>query len=150
MEVILLEKVRNLGALGDKVRVKAGYGRNFLIPQGKAVYATENNLAKFQARRAELEKAAAEDIKAAEARKQTVVALGVITMSVKAGDEGKLFGSVGTRDLAAALAKAGVDVNKSEIHLPSGVLRQAGEYDIEVEFHSDVIATVKFNLVPEA
>lgn len=150
MEVILLEKVRNLGALGDKVKVKAGYGRNFLIPQGKAVYATENNLAKFQARRADLEKAAAEGIKAAEARKQAVVALGVITLSVKAGDEGKLFGSVGTRDLAAAFAKAGVEVSKSEIHLPSGVLRQTGEYDIEVEFHSDVVATVKFNLVPEA
>lgn len=149
MEIILLEKIRNLGALGDTVKVKAGYGRNFLIPQGKAVSATVANKAKFEARRAELEKVAAEGIKAAEARKQTLAALGVITISVKAGEEGKLFGSIGTRDLAAAIVKAGVEVNKSEIHLPSGVLRQAGEYNIEVEFHSDVVTVVKFNLVAE-
>ncbi len=150
MEVILLEKVRKLGALGDRVKVKSGYGRNFLIPQGKAVYATKDNLAKFEVRRAELEKAAAEGIKAAEARKAAVLALGVITLSVKAGDEGKLFGSIGTRDLAQAITDAGVEVCKSEIHLPSGVLRQIGEYDIEVEFHSDVVTGVKFNLVPQA
>lgn len=149
MEVILLEKVRNLGALGDVVKVKAGYGRNFLIPHGKAVSATAVNKAKFEARRAELEKVAAEGIKAAETRKQAVLALGVITLNVKAGEEGKLFGSIGTRDLAAAITKAGVEVCKSEIHLPSGVLRQAGQYDIEVEFHSDVVAVVKFNLASE-
>jgi large subunit ribosomal protein L9 len=146
VEVILLEKVRNLGALGDIVKVKAGYGRNFLIPQGKAASATVANKAKFEVRRAELEKIAAEGIQAAEARKKSVLELGVITLNVKAGDEGKLFGSIGTRDLAAAITAAGVDVDKSEVHLPSGVLRQAGEYDIEVEFHSDVVAVVKFVL----
>jgi len=150
VEVILLEKVRNLGALGDTVTVKAGYGRNFLVPGSKAVYATAHNKAKFETRRAELEKAAAEGIKAAEVRKQAVLALGVITLQVKAGEEGKLFGSIGTRDLAAAITHAGVEVSKREIHLPSGVLRQAGEYDIEVEFHSDVTAVIKFNLVVEA
>lgn len=149
MEVILLEKIRNLGALGDTVKVKAGFGRNFLIPHGKAVAATAINKAKFEARRAELEKIAAEGIQAAEARKQALIALGVITIKVKAGEEGKLFGSVGTRDIADAITHAGVEVSKSEIHLPSGVLRQAGEYDIEVELHSDVVAVVKFNLASE-
>jgi large subunit ribosomal protein L9 len=149
VEVILLEKIRNLGALGDTVKVKAGYGRNFLIPHGKAVSATAVNKAKFEARRADLEKVAAEGIKAAETRKEALVALGVITITVKAGEEGKLFGSIGTRDLATAITKAGVEVCKSEIHLPSGVLRQTGEYNIEIEFHSDVIALVKFNLVAE-
>lgn len=149
MEVILLEKIRNLGILGEIVKVKPGYGRNFLIPQGKAVSATTANKAKFEARRAELEKIAAEGIKAAEARKQAVTALGTIKLSVKAGEEGKLFGSIGTRDLATAITEKGVEVCKSEIHLPSGVLRQTGEYDIEVEFHSDVVALVKFALVAE-
>lgn len=149
MEVILLERVRNLGALGDVVNVKAGYGRNFLIPGGKAVSATAANKAKFEARRAELEKTAAAGIKAAEARKEALLALGAITLNVKAGEEGKLFGSIGTRDLAAAITHAGVEVSKSEIHLPSGVLRQTGEYDIEVEFHSDVVVVTRFNLVAE-
>lgn len=146
MEIILLERIRNLGALGDIVDVKAGYGRNFLIPQGRAVSATSVNKAKFEVRRAELEKAAAAGIKTAEERKQALLALGAIKLKVKAGEEGKLFGSVGTRDLAAALTSAGVEVSKSEIHLPSGVLRLAGEYDIEVECHSDVVAVVKFIL----
>jgi len=146
VEIILLERIRNLGALGDIVDVKAGYGRNFLIPQGRAVSATSVNKAKFEVRRAELEKAAAAGIKTAEERKQALLALGAIKLKVKAGEEGKLFGSVGTRDLAAALTSAGVEVSKSEIHLPSGVLRLAGEYDIEVECHSDVVAVVKFIL----
>ncbi|HSW93329.1 MAG TPA: 50S ribosomal protein L9 [Gammaproteobacteria bacterium] len=149
MEVILLERVRNLGALGDVVNVKAGYGRNFLIPGGKAVSATAANKAKFEARRAELEKAAAAGIKAAEARKEALLALGAVTLNVKAGEEGKLFGSIGTRDLAAAITRLGVEVSRNEIHLPSGVLRQTGEYDIEVEFHSDVVVAVKFKLVAE-
>lgn len=149
MEVILLEKIRNLGVLGETVKVKAGYGRNFLIPHGKAVSATALNKAKFEARRAELEKTAAEGIKAAETRKQAVAALGTITLYVKAGEEGKMFGSIGTRDLAAAITAKGVEICKSEIHLPSGVLRQTGEYDIEVEFHSDVVAHVKFVLASE-
>ena len=150
MEVILLEKIRNLGALGDKVKVKAGYGRNYLVPQGKAVYATIDNIAKFEARRAELEKAAAENVKAAEARKNALAALKVLNIVAKAGEEGKLFGSIGTRDIAAAVTKAGVEISKSEVHLPSGVLRQIGEYEIEVELHSDVSAVIKLNITPEA
>ncbi len=149
MQVILKEKIRKVGRLGETVKVAAGYARNFLIPKGKAVPATRENQAKFEEIRAELEKAAAEGIKAAEQRKQAVLALGMITIPVKAGDEGKLFGSVGTRDLAAAITAAGVEVCKSEIHLPSGVLRLAGEYDIEIEFHSEVVAVVKFNLASD-
>lgn len=149
MEIILLEKIRNLGALGEKVKVKPGYGRNFLVPKGKAVYATKENLAKFEARRAELEKTAAETLKAAQARQQALQALHVITIPAKAGDEGKLFGSIGTRDIVAAVTKAGVEVAKSEVHLPSGVFRMIGEYEIAVELHSDVNVTVKINIVPE-
>ena len=107
MEVILLENIGNLGALGDKVDVKPGYGRNFLIPQGKAVPATEDNVAKFEARRAELEAAAAETLAAAAARRETLAALGSVHIGATAGEEGKLFGSVGTRDIADALAAAG-------------------------------------------
>ena len=146
MEVILLEKVRNLGGLGDKVKVTSGYGRNFLVPQGKAVYATKTNIEQFESRRAELEKAAASTLHAAAARKSELVELGVITILAKAGDEGKLFGSVGTRDIADAITSAGVAVAKSEIHLPSGVLRQTGLYEVEVELHSDLSALVKINI----
>lgn len=150
MEVILLEKIRKLGALGDKVKVKAGYGRNYLIPQGKAVYATGNNIVKFEARRAELEKLAAENVAAAEAKRAAIIALGVVSIAAKAGDEGKLFGSIGTRDIADAITKAGIEVQKSEVLLPMGVLRQVGEYDIEIELHSDVNATLKISVVSEA
>ncbi len=150
MEVILLENIRNLGALGATVKVKSGYGRNYLVPKGKAVYATPDNITKFEARRAELEKIAAEHVKAAQERKQTLDALKVVTIQAKAGDEGKLFGSIGTRDIATAITNAGVQINKSEIHLPNGVLRQLGEYDIEVELHSEVVTVVKVNIVAEA
>jgi len=148
MNVILLEKVNNLGDLGDQVNVKAGYGRNFLIPQGKAVSATAENVAKFEARRAELEKAAAEKLAAAEARK---AALGELTVTIaqKAGEEGKLFGSVGTSDIANAITEAGVEVSKSEIRLPEGALRHVGEFDIDIEFHTDVIATIAVEIIPE-
>lgn len=150
MEVILLEKVRNLGALGDKVKVKAGYGRNYLIPKGKAVYATQTNVEKFEERRVELEKVEAEHFAAAQAKQQALLALGVVTISAKAGDEGKLFGSVGTRDIAEAVTHAGVEIHKSDIHLPMGLLRQTGEYDIEVSLHSDLDTIIKINIVPEA
>ena len=150
MEVILLEKIRNLGALGEKVKVKSGYGRNFLVPKGKAVYATAENTKKFEARRVELEKAAAEGVAAAEARQAILNALHVITIPAKVGEEGRLFGSIGTRDIAAAITKAGVETAKSEVHLPSGILRQVGEYEIEIELHSDVSAMIKINIVPEA
>jgi large subunit ribosomal protein L9 len=150
VEVILLEKVRSLGALGDKVKVKAGYGRNYLVPKGKAVYANEANIAKFEVRRAELEKAAAVTLKAAEVRRDALLALGIIAIPAKAGEEGKLFGSIGTRDIAAAITKAGVELAKSEIHLPMGVLRQVGEYEIEVELHSDINMNVKIVITSEA
>ncbi len=148
MNVILLEKVNNLGDLGDQVNVKAGYGRNFLIPQGKAVSATADNVAKFEARRAELEKTAAEKLTAAEARKTALSEL-TVTIAQKAGEEGKLFGSVGTTDIANAITEAGVEVSKSEIRLPEGALRHVGEFEIDVEFHTDVIATVAVEIVPE-
>lgn len=147
MEVILLEKIRNLGSLGEKVKVAPGYGRNFLIPQGKATYATAENIKKFEARRAELEKIAAEALKTAQARQQALAALGVVTMTAKAGEEGKLFGSIGTRDIAEAITAAGVNVDKSEVLLPTGVLRQVGEYELEIEVHGDVLATIKINVV---
>ncbi len=150
MEVILLEKIRNLGALGDKVKVKRGYGRNYLVPEGKAVYATATNIAKFEVRRAELEKAAAESLKAAQGRQHALEALDVVVIAAKAGEEGKLFGSIGTRDIAAAIVAAGVEVNKSEIHLPTGVLRLAGDYEIEVELHSDLSVMVKLSIRSDA
>lgn len=148
MEIILLEKTRNLGELGDKVSVKAGYGRNFLIPQGKAVPATKANLAEFEKRRAELEKQAQELLAAAESRAQKLTDLEVV-ISSKAGDEGKLFGSIGTRDIADAINAAGVEVEKSEVRLPEGVLRHTGEFDISVQLHSDVVSTVKLVIVAE-
>ena len=148
MNVILLEKIANLGDLGDSVKVKAGYGRNFLIPQGKAVPATPDNVEKFEARRAELEKSAAEKLSTAEARKDAISNL-TITIAQKAGDEGKLFGSVGTSDIAHAISEAGVPVEKREIRLPTGAIRQIGDYTIEVELHSDVIAEISVNVVAE-
>ena len=118
MEVILLENIGNLGDLGDKVNVKAGFGRNFLIPQGKAVPATKANIAEFEARRAELERAAAEALSQAQSRADALAALEVITITAIAGDEGKLFGSIGTRDIADAVAAAGCEIDKAEVRLP--------------------------------
>jgi large subunit ribosomal protein L9 len=149
MNVILLERVQNLGDLGDQVSVKAGYGRNFLIPQGKAVSASKENVARFEERRAELEKAAAEKLAAAEARKTAIEAL-EITIAQQAGDEGKLFGSVGTHDIAEAITAAGAEVTRAEVRLPEGALRQVGDYEIEIDLHSDVTATVKLSVVAEA
>lgn len=148
MNVILLENVSNLGDLGDQVNVKAGFGRNYLIPQGKAVPATPDNVAKFEERRAELEKAAAGRLAAAEARKAAMGEL-VVTIPQKAGEEGKLFGSVGTTDIAHAISEAGFPVNKSEVRLPEGALRHVGSFEIDLEFHSGVVATVTIEIVPE-
>lgn len=148
MEVILLEKVDNLGALGDRVKVRAGYARNYLIPQGKAKYATEANIAEFEARRAELEKAAAEALQAAEARKAKLDGLKV-TVTAHAGGEGKLFGSVGTGDIAHALEAAGHEVEKKEIRLPAGPIRQTGEYEVTLHLHSDVDAVITVEVVAE-
>lgn len=148
MEVILLDKIRHLGGVGDRVAVKPGYGRNYLVPKGKAVYATASNITRFEAHRAELEKAAAEALAAAQARADALVAL-TVTLPAKAGDEGKLFGSIGTIDLAKAITDAGVKVSKSEVRLPTGPLRQLGEYDIHVQLHSDVMTHVKVIIVAE-
>lgn len=149
MEVILLEKITNLGGLGDRVAVRPGYGRNYLIPTGLAVPATPENLEAFEARRAELEQQAASKLGAAEERKARVEALH-ITIARKAGEEGKLFGSVGTSDIAEAVTAAGVALEKQEVRLPEGPLRVAGDYEISVHLHSDVDTTVKLTIVPEA
>jgi large subunit ribosomal protein L9 len=148
MEVILLEKVANLGSLGDKVKVKAGYGRNFLLPYGKAVAATEDNLKAFEERRAELEKAAADKLAAAQARAEKLEGQS-FTISSKAGEEGKLFGSIGVRDIADAITAAGTEVEKSEVRLPEGPLRVTGEYEIELQLHSDVTVTITLAVVAE-
>ncbi len=148
MEVILLDNIANLGSLGDKVSVKAGYGRNYLVPQGFALPATRANIEEFEKRRAELEKQAAERLAAAESRKAAIDGSSV-TISRKAGDEGKLFGSVGTADIAEALTAAGTDVDKSEVRLPEGVFRATGVYDIAIHLHADVDATVTINVVAE-
>jgi large subunit ribosomal protein L9 len=142
MEVILLEKVQNLGNLGDKVNVKPGYGRNYLLPQGKAVPATEANVAEFEARRAELEKAAAESLAAAQARAEKINEL-TLTIARKAGDEGKLFGSVSNIDIVDAAVAAGVEIERNEVIMPTGPIRQTGEYDVDVQLHTDVDASIK-------
>jgi large subunit ribosomal protein L9 len=148
MEVILLEKVANLGALGSKVSVKAGYGRNFLIPQGKAVPATQSNLDAFEARRADLERQEAEILATAQARAEQLATLAVV-IAAKSGDEGKLFGSVGTRDIADAITTAGIAVTKTEVRLPNGALRNTGEYKVALQLHSDVMAEVALTVVAE-
>ncbi len=148
MQVILLEKVENLGGLGDQVKVRAGYGRNYLIPKGKATAATPANIERFEARRAELEKAAAEALAAANARKSGLDNLAV-TIAAKAGDEGKLFGSIGTGDIAAAVTAAGQSVERHEVRLPEGPFRALGEFDVMLHLHSDVNATIKLIIVAE-
>lgn len=148
MEVILLEKVKNLGNLGDKVSVKPGYGRNFLLPQGMAVPATEANVAEFEARRAELEKASAEKLAAAQARAEKLAEL-TLTIARKAGDEGKLFGSVNNVDIVEAAREAGVEIDRNEVMMPNGALRQVGEYAIVVHLHSDVNPSIKVVLVAD-
>lgn len=150
MEIILLEKVDNVGVLGDKVTVKSGYARNFLIPQGKAVFASADNIAAFEARRAELEKQAADKLAAAEARKGQIEALenGVV-ISHQAGEEGKLFGSVGTSDIVDGLAAKGIEITKAEVRMPDGVFREVGEYDVVLHLHTDVNVDLKVAVVAD-
>lgn len=148
MEVILLDKVGRLGAIGDKVTVKSGYGRNFLLPQGKAIAATAKNVADFEVRRAGLEAAAAAKIADATARAAKLAEL-TVTIAANAGDEGRLFGSIGTRDIADAITAAGVSVTKAEVRLPQGALREVGEYDIDVQLHTEVTQIVKLMVVAE-
>lgn len=147
MEVILLEKVGRLGTVGDKVSVKSGFGRNYLLPQGKAITATTANVADFEARRTELEATASDKLVSANARAVQLAEL-VVTIKAKAGDEGKLFGSIGARDIANAVTEAGVKLAKAEVKLPEGTLRDLGEYDVDVQLHIDVVQAVK--LVIEA
>ncbi|MFO7858398.1 MAG: 50S ribosomal protein L9 [Ectothiorhodospiraceae bacterium] len=142
MEVILLEKVENLGNLGDKVKVRPGFGRNYLMPQGKAKPATPENIRYFEERRAELERKAAEALAAAQERRDQVADLSV-TISAKAGDQGKLFGSIGPGDVADAATAAGVSLAKHEVRMPDGPLRATGEYDVNVHLYTDVDTTIR-------
>lgn len=146
MQVILMEKVTNLGQLGDMVNVKPGYGRNFLIPRGKAVPATEANRKKFEERRADLERLAGEILSEAQAR-QARFDKQVITISAQSGEEGKLFGSIGTVDIVEALQKAGFEVNKQELRLPSGPIRTLGEHSVRLHLHPDVDAEIVISVV---
>ncbi|MEJ2214856.1 MAG: 50S ribosomal protein L9 [Gammaproteobacteria bacterium] len=143
MEIILLEKIENLGGLGDKVFVKSGYGRNFLLPQGKALPATEANVKAFEAKRAELEKAQAEKLAEANNRKAKIEALESITIAHNAGEEGKLFGSVGTTDIAEAVTAAGVELARSEVRMPEGAFHSIGEYEVTIHLHTDVDTQIK-------
>ncbi len=149
MQVILLDKIGKLGSLGDTVNVKSGYARNFLIPQGKAVMATKANIEMFEARRSELEAKVAAQLSEAQTRAEQINAIPSVVITSKAGDEGRLFGSIGARDIADAVTAAGVAVSKSEIRLPEGVLRNTGEFEINAQLHSDVFATVKLQIVAE-
>ena len=142
MELILLQKVKNLGNLGDKVNVKPGYGRNYLVPQGKATAATETNIAEFEKRRADYEAKADQQLAGAEARKAQFADASV-TIKANASPEGKLFGSVGPRDVADAFTQAGLALDKSEVIMSEGPLRHIGEFDVQVHLHADVNTTVK-------
>ena len=148
MNVILLEKVQNLGNLGDVVSVKPGYARNFLIPQGKAKPATPENLAEFEARRAELERQAAEQLANAQAVYEKLHGQ-VFTIEANAGEEGKLFGSVGTHDIAEKLNEAGFEVERKQVRMPDGAIRHVGTYEIDVALHPDVTATININVQAE-
>ncbi|HVT62011.1 MAG TPA: 50S ribosomal protein L9 [Legionellaceae bacterium] len=147
MQVILLEKIRNLGALGDQVKVKPGYGRNYLIPQNKAVFATEKNIAMFESRRAELEKKAAKDFAQAQERAAKLQDLTLVIAS-QASDEGKLYGSVGVNDIKEALKAKSIEVSRREIIMPDGVFHSIGQYSVDIQVHSDLVATIQVEVVP--
>jgi large subunit ribosomal protein L9 len=148
MDIILLQKVANLGNIGDRVKVKPGYGRNFLLPQGKATLATPDNIAKFETRRSELEKAAGEELGGAQARAAKLAGF-KLSLTAKAGGEGKLFGSIGTSDIAEATTKAGFAVERSEVRLPHGPIRQAGEHIVQLHLHTDVTVDLPVTIVAE-
>jgi large subunit ribosomal protein L9 len=148
MELILLQKVANLGNIGDRVKVKPGYGRNFLLPEGKATLATPDNIAKFEARRAELEKVANDELSSAQARAAKLEGF-KLTLTAKAGGEGKLFGSVGTSDIAEGVQKAGHKVERAEVRLPHGPIRQAGEHTVQLHLHTDVTVDLPVVIVAE-
>ncbi|MBM4197136.1 MAG: 50S ribosomal protein L9 [Gammaproteobacteria bacterium] len=148
MEIILLEKIANLGKIGDRVKVKPGYARNFLLPQGKASSATRANIAAFEAQRAELERKSAAELAAAQARAAGIAAIS-LRISAKAGSEGKIFGSLGTADIADACKAAGVPVERSEVRLPAGPIRTLGEHHVDLHLHTDVNVTIRLEVVPE-
>jgi len=148
VQVILLQKVANLGNIGDRVKVRSGYGRNFLLPQGKATLATPENVARFEARRAELEKAAREHLESAGER-ATAMKDFKLVISAKAGTEGKLFGSIGTADIAEACNKAGFKIERSEVRLPSGPLRTLGDHQVTLHLHADVDVPLAVSIVAE-
>ncbi|ERH28013.1 50S ribosomal protein L9 [Aggregatibacter sp. oral taxon 458] len=149
MQVILLDKIAHLGKVGDQVNVKSGFARNYLIPQGKAVMATKANIEHFEARRAELEEKAAQALAAAVDRAARLEALGSVTIASKAGDEGRLFGSIGTRDIADAITAKGVEVAKSEVRLPNGLIRTLGEHEVTFQFHGEVFSHLNVVIVAE-
>ena len=146
MEVILFEKIDRLGGIGDLVNVKAGFARNYLLPQGKAKAATDANKAEIETRRAEFEKMAAEALATAEQRRDQIEALS-ISITAKSGTEGKLFGSIGNMDIAAAITEAGIELEKRDVRLPDGPIRQAGEYEITLHLHTDVDAVAKVTII---
>ena len=148
MELILLEKVQNLGNLGDRLKVKPGFGRNFLVPQGKAAPATEKNIALFEARRAELEKAAQDRLLIAQGRSGTLNGV-VITLNANASEEGKLFGSIGPREIAEALGQLGHEVSKSEVIMGEGPIRQTGEFRVTLNLHADIETAITVVVNPE-
>ena len=148
MEIILLQKVTNLGNIGDRVKVKSGYGRNFLLPKGKATMATADNIAKFEARRAELEKNAQQELAAAQARAAKLDGF-KLNLSAKAGSEGKLFGSIGNTDIIEALTKAGHPVTRAEVRLGAGPLRHVGEHTVQLQLHADVLVNLPVTITAE-
>lgn len=148
MEVILLENIRNLGKFGNKVRVANGYGRNFLVPRGKAVPATHDNLANFEAQRAKLEQAATERLTKAQEKASEVEAVHV-TLNARAGDEGKLYGSIGTFDIAKAYQEKGVQLERQDIRLPNGPIREIGDFEVSCQLHAEVVAIAKVTVVAE-
>jgi large subunit ribosomal protein L9 len=148
MEVILLQKVANLGNIGDRVKVRSGFGRNFLLPQGKATLATPENVARFETRRAELERAAREHLTSASERAEAMKDF-KLTVHAKAGTEGKLFGSIGTSDIAEAATRAGFNVERSEVRMPNGPLRMIGEHTVNLHLHADVDVPLQVTIVAE-
>ena len=148
MDLILLEKVQNLGDLGDLVKVKAGFGRNYLVPQGKAAPATKENLAQFEVRRAELEAAAKTRLGQAEARQSNLAEV-VVEITANASEEGKLYGSIGPREVASAVSALGHEITKSEVIMGEGPIRMVGEFDVVVQLHADIDTIVKVIVNPE-
>jgi large subunit ribosomal protein L9 len=147
MEVILLEKIRNLGNLGDKITVRGGYGRNYLIPYGKAVLATKENLASFEVKRAEFEASQSEKLAAALARKEKILAVAQVIVAAQAADEGRLYGSVGPREIAEAMTQQGLEILKSEVRMPLGPIREVGETTLALQLHTDVVADIVVKVV---